>query len=560
MSEFTLTTLCVAPIAVLISLLNRKSNRDLIRKTSFWIFAALALAGIAKLPTSDKIFSGLEYEDAYVYNAAARFILSNPKPSESKSLLTDACSVGALDNCQDYATYSGHVIGYPTAIAAAGKLFGYQPNLANMLSYIASVLCAGVLFVAACLIQAPLIYAASAVTIFIFLPFQNLFASATVVEPFSSLYLTLALLAYLICTQGKSSEKRPGQKLLEWTALLLTWTACLLIKREAALLIATLPVVTLLLGLKERKSVTSFGWLIGPVAFIWVLLALFFIVTIDVTETIRAEIPDVEGFPFAPRFIAKLLPYFLSTLADTKLFLGLSIFIPIAIYPAVTRIHKDPNIAYPIALFSAYLLIYSLHYRSYYFIRTGEVTEFDTYRYLVHIVPFYCLTVAYGMNYSFQMLSLSVKKGVWSARAVMVSLDLAGLALSTIQSNKLRIQYSEIERETRLESVDAVLSETKRVNSPYAILTDDVLLYQIRGEGSEFLIDSRMINSAQRLDNLVQILKNREVFYVKKSYQDAEIEKNRYPILFEFLKNNRMDLKFSDPNKNFSVFRLSNNQ
>jgi hypothetical protein len=158
------------------------------------------------------------------------------------------------------------------------------------------------------------------------------------------------------------------------------------------------------------------------------------------------------------------------------------------------------------------------------------------------------------------MLSLSVKKGVWSARAVMVSLALAGLALSTIQSNKLRIQYSEIERETRLESVDAVLSETKRVNSPYAILTDDVLLYQIRGEGSEFLIDSRMINSAQRLDNLVQILKNREVFYVKKSYQDAEIEKNRYPILFEFLKNNRMDLKFSDPNKNFSVFRLSNNQ
>jgi hypothetical protein len=289
------------------------------------------------------------------------------------------------------------------------------------------------------------------------------------------------------------------------------------------------------------------------------LLALFFIVTIDVAETIRAEIPDVDGFPFAPRFIAKLLPYFLSTLADPELFLGLSIFIPIAIYHAATRIQKDPNAAYPIILFSAYLLIYSLHYRSYYFIRTGEVVEFDTYRYLVHIVPFYCLTVAYGITYSFQRLSLSIKPSVLSRRAVITSLVFAGLALSTIQSNKLRIRYGELERETRLESVDAVLSETKGVSFTYAILTDDVLLYQIRGEGSEFLIDSRMINTDRRLDNLVQILSSREVFYVKKSYQDEEIEKNRYPILFEFLEKNGIELKFTGPNGTFSVFKLSKN-
>jgi hypothetical protein len=519
----------------------------------------MAVAGITKFPSSDNIFNGLEYEDAYVYNAAARFILSNTKTSQTESLLTNTCSVGALDNCQEYATFSGHVIGYPTVIAAAGKLFGYQPNLANMLSYIASVLCAGVLFVAASLIQASFIYAASAVIIFNFLPFQNLFASTTVVEPFSSLYLILALLAYLVCTQGKSSEKRPGQKLLEWTALLISWTACLLIKREAALLIAILPVSTLLLGLNERKRITDIGSLIGPVTLIWFLLALFFIVTIDVAETIRAEIPDVDGFPFAPRFIAKLLPYFLSTLADPELFLGLSIFIPIAIYHAATRIQKDPNAAYPIILFSAYLLIYSLHYRSYYFIRTGEVVEFDTYRYLVHIVPFYCLTVAYGITYSFQRLSLSIKPSVLSRRAVITSLVFAGLALSTIQSNKLRIRYGELERETRLESVDAVLSETKGVSFTYAILTDDVLLYQIRGEGSEFLIDSRMINTDRRLDNLVQILSSREVFYVKKSYQDEEIEKNRYPILFEFLEKNGIELKFTGPNGTFSVFRLSKN-
>jgi hypothetical protein len=142
---------------------------------------------------------------------------------------------------------------------------------------------------------------------------------------------------------------------------------------------------------------------------------------------------------------------------------------------------------------------------------------------------------------------------------VITSLVFAGLALSTIQSNKLRIRYGELERETRLESVDAVLSETKGVSFTYAILTDDVLLYQIRGEGSEFLIDSRMINTDRRLDNLVQILSSREVFYVKKSYQDEEIEKNRYPILFEFLEKNGIELKFTGPNGTFSVFRLSKN-
>ena len=75
MSEFTLAIVCVAPIAVLISLLGSKSHRDLLRRNLLWIFAAMAVAGITKFPSSDNIFNGLEYEDAYVYNAAARFIL-----------------------------------------------------------------------------------------------------------------------------------------------------------------------------------------------------------------------------------------------------------------------------------------------------------------------------------------------------------------------------------------------------------------------------------------------------------------------------------------------------
>ena len=554
---FTLGVICLALIAVAVTLFSNEISREVLRKRLVWILASVAIAALLKYPFDGQIFSGLEYEDAYIYNAAARFFLTNSTLLHTQTLLTTSCSIGSLAGCKEYSTYSGHVIGYSATIVGAGKLFGYQPELANFVSFFASVLCAGVLFITALLIRDSILYAAIAVLIFVLLPFQNLFATASVVEPFSSLFLSLSLLSYLVCVHSRSSKPLLWKSILSWSTLFLVWLACILIKRENVLSIAILPPITVMLMLFERRSVESCSWLTKPILIIWIALAFFYIAAIDVVDTIRAEVPDVGGFPFSPLFLSKLLPVFLSTLLDWQLFLGLSIFLPVAVYAGAKRTSSTRLIQYPIILFCLYLLIYSLHYRSYYFIKTGDVAEFDTYRYLAHLIPLYALLVASGIQYCLVFVNFvsNSSQRIW--KGVLVLFVGIAIILSWIQSSKLKTHFSEIEKTNRLDVVHAVLQLTKGVNRPYAILTDDVLLYQVWGDGTEFMIDLRLMDSDRRLATLTNILHDRIVYYVKKPYHDEPIERNRYLKIFQYLETLRMEKCLEDPDSRFAVYTLA---
>ena len=553
---FTLGVICLALIGVIGTLFLNDITRDILRKRFVWILGSIAIAGLLKYPFDGQIFSGLEYEDAYIYNAAARFFLSNAALLPTQSFLTTSCSVGSLAACNEYSTYSGHVIGYSAAIAGAVKLFGYHPELANFVSFYASILCAGLLFIVASLIGNSIPYAISAVLIFVLLPFQNLFATASVVEPFSSLFITLSLLSYLQCVHNRPPKPIQWKIILSWSTLFLVWLACILIKRENALSIAILPFITIIFILFERRSAESWSWLAKPVLLFWILLALFFVLVIDVAETIRAEVPDVGGFPFSPIFLSKLLPFFLSTLFDFKLFLGLSIFVPIAVYAAIKRASTTKLIWYPIILFGMYLLIYSFHYRSYYFIRTGDVTEFDTYRYLSNLMPLYALLLAGGIQYCLVLFSFVHSQSHRARQFVLVLFVGFAIILSWTQSSQSKTHFTEIEKNNRLDIVNAVLQLTRNVNQPYAILTDDVLLYQIWGDGTEFMIDLRSMDSDKGLATLTKILNERTVFFVKKPYQDEAIERNRYLKIFDYLETLETEKLLQDPEGRFAVYAL----
>jgi len=553
---FTLGVICLALIGVLGTLFSNDITKDILRKQFVWILGSIAIAGLFKYPFDGQIFSGLEYEDAYVYSAAARFFLSNAALLPTQSFLTTSCSVGSLVACNDYSTYSGHVIGYSATIAGAGKLFGYQPELANFVSFYASILCAGLLFIVALLIGKSIPYAIAAVLIFVLLPFQNLLATASVVEPFSSLFITLSLLSYLQCVHNRPTKSLQWKVVLSWSTLFLVWLACILIKRENALSIAILPSVTVMLILFGSRSAESWGWLAKPVLIFWILLALFFVLVIDVAETIRAEVPDVGGFPFSPLFFSQLFPFFLSTLFDFKLFLGLSVFVPIAVYAAVKQASTTKLIWYPIILFGMYLLIYSFHYRSYYFIRTGDVTEFDTYRYLSNLMPLYALLLAGGIQYCLVLFSFVNSQSHRARQFALVLFVGFAIILSWTQSSQSKTHFTEIEKNNRLDIVNAVLQLTRNVNQPYAILTDDVLLYQIWGDGTEFMIDLRSMDSDKGLATLTKILNERTVFFVKKPYQDEAIERNRYLKIFEYLETLGTEKRHQDSEGRFAVYIL----
>src|SRR5690348_2441356 len=74
---FTLATIVLSLVALIPTLCANPFTRRVLKQHAAWILLAIALALIAKYPFRGDVFSGLEYEDAYVYNAAARYALNN---------------------------------------------------------------------------------------------------------------------------------------------------------------------------------------------------------------------------------------------------------------------------------------------------------------------------------------------------------------------------------------------------------------------------------------------------------------------------------------------------
>lgn len=550
----TMTVISLALLSAVAMVFTNSFALAILRKRSVWIVMAITLAAMMKYPFDNNIFSGLEYEDAFIYNAAARLKLSEKTPALPREpFLTASCSYGSLIACDAYSTYSGHVIGYPAVIVEAAKIFGYRPHLANFVSFSASVLCAGVLLILALLISNSLVYGAVAVLIFVLLPLQNLFATASVAEPFSSLFMALSLLCYLLCIHFRPLDLHPWRSLISWTGLFLVWWACILVKRELALAIGLLPAITVLLSLLERRPLRSLSWALVPISCIWLALACFYVGAIDVASTIRGEAHDVGNFPFSLSFLPKLLPVFLATLFDWRLFFIFSALLPLAIVAVVQRPTRPQLIVYPIALFFAYLLIYSLHYRSYYFIQTGDVTEFDTYRYLVLLVPLYSLIAAAGFQYCWESRAFASILSGRIGQFLIACVCGIVLVLSLIQSSNLRTYYSDIESINRLDAVSAVLRLPKPKHHLYAILTDDVLLFQIWGDGTEFLVDSRELEDEREMVGFAELIRSRTVYYVKKPYHDEAIERNRYSKGFNFLSKLKMQTQFEDPSGRFVI-------
>jgi hypothetical protein len=129
-------------ILTVFSLYNNKHINNLLKDSRRWILILVLLNFIFKCPLNFKFFHGFEYEDAFIYKAAARYIIENKDYLNgiTNSYLTKSCIFGSLNNCDFSVTYSGHVIGYPCIISIFYFVLGYQYNIANILSLLFSTL------------------------------------------------------------------------------------------------------------------------------------------------------------------------------------------------------------------------------------------------------------------------------------------------------------------------------------------------------------------------------------------------------------------------------------
>ena len=178
-------------------------------------------------PTID----GLEYEDAYVHLAAAKFQIAHlDAPSDGFYVL--ACVIGSTNDCVLTATYGTQLIGFSTLLTLLLKVGMPWPGLASIVSYIATTF---MLQVTWTLLRrcAGLFPSCIGMCLLVTAPSLHVIAGTGFAEP---LY-TFLLMSWLLV--GLAAQKSPTQVgRLPMLMLLVGGLLMVVVKKEGILLVA----------------------------------------------------------------------------------------------------------------------------------------------------------------------------------------------------------------------------------------------------------------------------------------------------------------------------------
>ena len=446
------------------------------------IIVCLALTVLFKFDFGITFF-GLEYEDAYSFSAFARQINHKIYPS---SFRIDCISIGSLNNPQEVVTYGGHFISYSTFISIFTQLFGFSPQIVSCINSLISFI---ILLILSSITSSKYKYWWILIpVIYCIAPIINVFNNAFLAESYSSLLCLSFLWAYNFYHEDKSSRFR--------IFCLIAFFMAILCKRENFILLIV-PILYNLKSFNKRNLKTLFietiTYVVCSVVFI------LFIHNIFMTEIEEAN--DISNSTFSFDYFKALAPIFIKSLITLNYF-SVSFFVWLFFIGFIflkKRTYTKPQIVY-IGLFICYFLLYTFHYRGYYFTLGKEsVSEFETFRYLNN---FYFLIPVFFATIDF---SHFLKKAY-------LKLCMIGLVFITILSFtntiSLRKHLSEVEYESRIG--DNAIIENIIINSnnyPNTILITSTELVNLNTCPPDFNICSIL-----SINNLNLNLKNMDYY------------------------------------------------
>ncbi len=498
--------------SAILSFISLVSNKNVIQIVATnWkrLLIILAISFLFKCPLNTSFFHGLEYEDAYVYKASARYF--NYKNNfDVDPFLTTSCVTGSLDNCTSSATYSGHVIGYPFIVSFISSIVGYYPNIANYISLGFSTLAVALLFIVAQLIFNNKTLSTISCIVFISVPVFNVFSSTSLSEPTSNIYITLAFLLYLTFVHYPNDAKCYNRfnKFLSWAAILFTFLFMVLIKRENISLSMSLPVATLLYFFMNRHNLdnlTKTNIKANLLTYLPILITViaFAFYVIDFNKTLSVEENDISNKSFSIKYFLDLMPLFMKSFFCFKWYFLFSAFLIVGVF-CMTRTGFT---LFPIIIFFSYFLLYSSHYRSYFYVKGGIVNEFETLRYMTNLMSMYSLIVGMGL-FSIYIISkkkISKIRSLFQSKLFQYIFTFTLLVTCFFLTQRLREEFVQDEYYTRIQPVLETISRFQDINN-LIVITGESLLFYIYGKEDlniiEFASISRNIPETD-LDELI---------------------------------------------------------
>lgn len=432
-------------------------------------------------------FWGLEYEDAYAFSLCARQFSYDIYPS---SFLVDAVTIGSLQEPVAIGTYGGHFITYPTFLSLFINSFGWSYELlcvANCLVSFFIMLVLAIMFkTSKYWFIAPAMYCCS--------PIINVFTTCMLSELFSSFVCLTFLFAFL-------KQKTKAILVLRFS----TFFLAILCKREN-LVLCLIPLLNALMTLDRKNLQRELKQVTLSIIPYTIITFIYFFMIQNVLEIEKIEAADIGLPTFSFNYFVRLFPAFVKSLFSPTAF---SVSTLVCLFVVGWHVYNwrklTIQIIYPLILFFTYLLLYSSHYRGWFFVQGDEVNEFETYRYINN---FYYLLV-------FSIGGISV---VHSKRAVGILLLL--LMFSFYETKQSREYYSQIEYESRFGEVNEVLEfiKDKEHQDPVMLICDNILLYQNLCADDFCICDSREINTLVMNDKYKYYFVASDLEYLRKRY------------------------------------------
>lgn len=435
------------------------------RKNPYAILVGCIVLTIAFKYNFGIVFYGLEYEDAYCFSFCSRQFLHGIYTS---SFLTDAITIGSLENPIALSTFGGHFITYPVFLSIFTSIFGFSEQV---ISNINTGLCFFILLVLALFTRnerlwpvAPIAYCCA--------PIINVFNTCFLSETFSSLISLTFVWSYF--------RKK-------YFLCYLAFFLAILCKRENMIL-AFIPALALLHSICQAVfaggTKPKFSSILPYAAMLAVYLTLFQ----NVYEIERVEAIDINNSTFSIHYFTRLFPVFLKSLLSPEYFLIIPVICLLLTLLYIARGKANFQMISLASLFCMYLALYTFHYRGYFFITQNDIPIFCTIRYINNFFYIIPLLFLFFSIYNYKVTKF----------CIMIL-----LSVSLILTIYLRNYFSEIEYQDRLaeaiQITEYIKQHGKKKNS--FLICPNPLIYQNICDSDFNICDITQINDIKQEDD-----------------------------------------------------------
>jgi len=386
-------------------------------------------------------------------------------------LQANTCIDGSLSACRVTTTFGGHFITFPLIVSYINKLIGYSPYTIFGLNFVLSFLIILMVDQLTRLIYPDSFYRPFLpLLVLVTTPFINLFNTSGLAETFSS----LSLLAFLFFFFKALDDKFSPKSGFFWSSLFYLILS-ILIKRENMLLVGAAPIVILLMIAKKEfnKNMLKRVSIYFALTLI-VLFALTFLINFFQIE--KQEGAMIASQTFSIANLVRILPLFWSSYFNFQLFGLTGVLVLIATWfvlfkPSDTRF----NVIFILCVF--YILLYSSHYRSYYQIKFGDLTVFETLRYSTNYFPLLCICLS----------AIPINQLTGKMKFTVGTCGLIYVTCAFFLSMNLRTKYSEDEYSQRIFPVKKTLA---LISENDVIVTDIPLIFHLFANDHQIIVDA----------------------------------------------------------------------